>query len=71
MTTQRDSHSSQIDDAAADWVARVDRGALTPEEEGALTAWLSADIRHAGAFARAEAVFAYTERARDVLGYGT
>lgn len=58
-----------IDGIAAGWVARQDRAALTPEDDRALAAWLAADVRHAGAYARASAIFAYSERAR-ALGAG-
>lgn len=56
--------NASIDAAAAAWVARRDRGALSPETEAALDAWLAADPRHLGAYARASAVFARLERAR-------
>jgi transmembrane sensor len=48
-------HAGDIDSAAADWAIRTDRG-LTPEETRALESWLGADTRHAGAFARAQAM---------------
>ena len=67
MLPQEDDED--IDRIAAGWVARLDRGALTSEDDGALTAWLAADTRHSGAFARASAIFAYSERAR-ALGAG-
>jgi transmembrane sensor len=56
--------SQEIDDAAAEWAARVDRGALTAEEEAALETWLAGDSRHLGAYAKARAVSVRTERAR-------
>jgi transmembrane sensor len=56
--------SQEIDDAAAEWAARVDRGALTAEEESALETWLAGDSRHLGAYAKARAVSVRTERAR-------
>jgi transmembrane sensor len=52
--------SNQIDEAAALWVARIDRG-VTPEEETRLEAWLAEDPRHLGAFGRMRAVFLRTE----------
>ncbi len=45
-----------IDKQAADWVARLDGGALAVDEQAALDAWLKSDIRCQGAFARARAV---------------
>lgn len=53
-----------IDGAAADWTARLDRGALTPADTALFEAWLEADVRHRGAFARAQAAFATLDRAR-------
>lgn len=53
-----------IDDLAAQWVAREDRAALAASERAARDAWLAADPRHFGAYARAHAVFARTARAR-------
>ncbi|EGF91176.1 fecR family protein [Asticcacaulis biprosthecium C19] len=54
--------ASEIDATAADWAARADRG-LTPAEDAELDAWLGEDPRRAGAYARARAVSAYSERA--------
>jgi transmembrane sensor len=59
----RPETSSEIDEAAALWAAKVDRG-LTAEEQRALDAWLAADTRRAGAYAKARAVALHTERAR-------
>lgn len=56
--------AKQIDAAAADWAARVDRGVLSVAEEKELDDWLAADPRRAGAYARARAVSIYSERAR-------
>ena len=36
--------SARINDAAALWVARLDAGTLSPEEEVELDAWLAADF---------------------------
>jgi len=52
-----------VDDQAALWAARADRG-LSIDEDAMLDAWLAADIRHAGAFAKARAVSLLTERTR-------
>lgn len=51
-----------IDAKAAEWVAREDRGALTPEETAERDAWLSADTRHLGAYARMRAIMLRCER---------
>lgn len=41
----------EIDEAAASWAARADRG-LSPAESAELEAWLRDDVRRAGAYAR-------------------
>jgi len=56
--------SAEIDDAAAEWAARADAGALDPHDAQALEAWLAEDPRHLGAYARAGAVLAHFEKAR-------
>ncbi|TDP72258.1 FecR family protein [Roseateles toxinivorans] len=61
--------SSRIDDVAADWAARVDRGALSTEEQAALDAWCASDRRCLGAYARAQAVLCSMDRAQ-ALGAG-
>ncbi|MGR4866587.1 FecR family protein [Caulobacter sp. LARHSG274] len=61
--TRRET-SKDIDRAAAAWVARTDRGPLTDAERLALSAWLEADARRQGAFARANAVMARADEAR-------
>lgn len=67
MITVRES-AQQIDAAAADWAARVDRG-LTPDEDRALEAWLAGDVRRIGAYGRMRALALHTERAA-ALGSG-
>lgn len=52
------------DDVAAQWVARKDRSPLPPQEEHALKQWINADIRHKGAFLRAQAIWQATNKAR-------
>lgn len=54
--------SEQIDDAAVDWVAKVDRGPLTAEAASELDQWLAANSRHRGAYVRAQAAFVYLDR---------
>lgn len=56
--------SKAIDDDAADWAAKVDRGPLAQEASRALDAWLASDSRRLGAFARARAIAIHSERAR-------
>jgi transmembrane sensor len=48
--------SKEVYDEAACWAAKLDAGALSPGEQGALEAWLSADTRHYGALAQAQAL---------------
>ncbi|AQR61898.1 hypothetical protein BZG35_09735 [Brevundimonas sp. LM2] len=55
--------SQNVDDAAAAWVAREDRGALSTADQAALDAWLHADPRHPGAFLRARAISLRSEAA--------
>jgi transmembrane sensor len=50
------SLNDEIDEQAAVWAAKVAGGSLTPDEQSRLDSWRSADIRHAGAFARAQAI---------------
>jgi transmembrane sensor len=55
--------AQKIDEEAAHWVARVDRGPLSGREEAALEAWLAHDIRAAGAYHRMEALALHSLRA--------
>lgn len=48
--------SQEIDVVAADWAARIDRGALSSADEGQLDAWIAGDPRRLGAFMRMRAV---------------
>jgi len=48
----RDQHRPSIDEVAAGWVARADRG-LSQAERIALDAWRAADLRHNGSYVRA------------------
>lgn len=61
MAKHRDMNN--IDRTAADWAARRDRGPLSVREQAELDTWLARDPRHLGAYARAQAVLAYFERA--------
>ncbi|MGV8959367.1 MAG: FecR family protein [Stenotrophomonas sp.] len=64
----RADDNRSFDDCAAMWVAREDRGELAPEALAERDAWLAADVRHFGAYARAHAVFVRTARARALAG---
>lgn len=46
-----------IDAVAAEWVARIDRGPLSPDETSMLDSWLASDSRNHGAFVRASAIW--------------
>jgi transmembrane sensor len=48
-----------IEDIAAEWAVKTDAERLEPGEQAALDAWLDADTRHLGAFARARAALAF------------
>jgi transmembrane sensor len=56
----------KIDGLAADWVIRRDLGPLSAPEQAQFEAWLAADVRHMGAYGRAEAVLARLERVKGV-----
>ena len=55
---------SEIDDTAIDWVALHARGALSPADQAAFEAWYDADIRHQGAYLRAQGLWESLERTR-------
>src|SRR5690606_14690010 len=55
-----------VDEEAARWVVRMDRG-LSDDEEVALDAWIGGDSRRRGALVRAQAAWALLDRAQ-VLG---
>jgi len=61
--------SRDIDQAASDWTARLDRGPLTPDEDDAFQAWATGDPRCKGALLRAQALSMMSESAR-ALGTG-
>src|SRR5258706_12707060 len=61
--TSRES-SEEIDNAAAEWAARLDGAPLSPEERLSLEAWASADPRRQGALARAMAILTHFDRAK-------
>lgn len=52
----RTESSREIDDAAALWAARMDRGPLGEIDQIALNAWLDGDNRRLGALTRAQAM---------------
>lgn len=56
--------SREIDDVAARWAARADRGPLSAQDQQALDAWMAGDTRRLGAYARARAIALHTERAQ-------
>jgi transmembrane sensor len=56
--------SRDIDQAASEWTARLDRGPLTPEQDEAFQAWLQGDPRSKGALLRAQALSMMSESAQ-------
>ena len=56
------STNHEIDSLAADWSVRRELGTLSAQEQAEFEAWLQADVRHLGAYGRAEAVLARLER---------
>lgn len=60
--TKRDS-AQKIEDKAAQWAVRVEAGPLSSEDAAELSAWLAADTRHTGAYARARAIGHFSNRA--------
>jgi len=58
--------SQEIDRLAAEWATKAHSGVLTPAEQAGLEAWLAADVRHLGAYGKAEAVLARLDRIRAV-----
>lgn len=54
--------NQEIDKLAADWAVKQDLGVLSPVEQAEFEAWLAADVRHLGAYGRAEAVLGRLER---------
>ena len=60
---ERDT-SRDIDQAASEWTARLDRGPLSPEQAAAHQAWLDSDPRAKGAMLRAQALSMMSESAQ-------
>lgn len=56
--------SRDIDQAASEWTARLDRGPLGPEEDAAFQAWRRGDPRAKGALLRAQALSMMSESAQ-------
>lgn len=61
--TRRET-SEEIDQAAADWAARLDGEPLSSDEKLSLEAWVAADPRRQGALARAMAILTHFDRAK-------
>lgn len=56
--------SRAVDDAAAAWAGRIDRGPLSTADNAELETWLSGDPRRLGALARAQALYDGSDAAR-------
>jgi transmembrane sensor len=52
----------ELQEVAAAWAVRLDRGDLTGQEQQDLEAWLDGDVRRVGALARAQAVWCDIDR---------
>lgn len=63
IASNRKETASQIDEAAALWAARIDRGPLDGDTQARLDQWLAEDGRREGALARAMAINAHFDRA--------
>ncbi|MDE8651219.1 FecR family protein [Novosphingobium album (ex Liu et al. 2023)] len=59
----RTGPANSINDQAARWAVEAAHGEMTPANRAELEAWLAADRRHRGAFARARAWLRATEEA--------
>lgn len=62
MTVKETSH--EIDEAARQWLARLDRGDADPQALQQFETWLAADRRHRGAYLRASAAWNTLNRGR-------
>lgn len=56
-----------VERQAAEWVVREDRGPLSDDARAQRDAWLAADRRHLGAYARAHAAFVALDRTRALV----
>lgn len=65
---ERRESSTEIDRAAADWALRLHEAPLGDTDQAELQAWLAADIRRRGAFARFNATLIQAGRAK-ALGH--
>ena len=54
--------TADLHDTAAAWVARLDRGTLSPDEQRRLDVWLAEHPRNMGAYVRAQAAWHLTGR---------
>ncbi len=57
-----------VSEAAADWVARIDRVGDDPATQAELEAWLAGDDRRQGAYFRAQSAWAMLDRASVLAG---
>ncbi len=63
LTIMKKPPHQLINQQAAEWAAKADSGTMTAAEHAEFNAWLEADPRHLGAYAKAVAVLAQLERA--------
>lgn len=62
LSSTRREPAGTIDDIAAEWVVRLDRG-LSEAERAELERWLAGDMRRRGALARTKAIWFHADRA--------
>jgi len=67
LTGMRET-SRNIERAAAEWAARLDRAVLSAQEEDAFDAWLQGDLRRQGALLRAQALLVREDESRGGAG---
>ena len=58
--------NDEIDRVAAEWAAKATGRNLTPDEEASFASWHAADVRHRGAYARAELILLRLDRLRAI-----
>jgi transmembrane sensor len=64
MTTSERNSAETINEVAALWAVKLDKGDLSPEDTDSLETWLAKDTRCVGALAKAQAMLLYVDRAK-------
>jgi transmembrane sensor len=68
MMESEKKETSSLDAAAADWVARMESGPLSAEDQLTFESWWDTSVHHRGAYARAEAALALAGHAIGIGG---